>query len=280
MIIEPVNDVECLSQLTTIARELAPTTLVRTVAQRLGSRRAVVEWLQSLPQTDDRGDELVRFIACDVPQRVRLLPDDPNCVERALGALMLLETIDPRTTRALATVDRPLRHTGLVERERRRWRAVDLFPRRNAGTRNVNWGKLGGDTLQGIHKYVGKPILKFYLGETGGKFADAIGEQQDKALGRSTKKEEAKKQSAPPRVFVERAGAEREDGERKTKPNQQEEDDGKGETNEAQSGLARRNSDSRNHRRQTEAEADHRDSRGAYDAREDPQRVERWWFLR
>lgn len=179
MILDAVNDEECLGQLTTMARELAATTLVQTVARRLKTKKAVVSWLQSLPQTDDVGQESIRFIQCDVPQRVRLFADDPNCVERALSALLLLEALDPRTPRALATVDKPARHTGLVERIGTKWRAVDLFPRRNASAEDV-----GKDILQGIHTYVGKPVLKFYLGETGGKVADKIGNAQDNAIGR------------------------------------------------------------------------------------------------
>jgi hypothetical protein len=193
---DPVNDRECLDQLTTFARELAPTTLIQSVARRLATREAVITWFQSLPQADDDGDEHVRFIQCDVPQRARLLPDDPNCVERSLGALMLLEAIDPKTLRALATIDKPLRHTGLVERVGAHWRAVDLFPRRNA-TRNFDWGKFGGDVLQGVHSYVGKPILKFYLGDTGGQVADTLGEQEDKLIGRE-KKKSPEKNGAPP----------------------------------------------------------------------------------
>src|ERR1700742_2359144 len=80
------------------------------VAAHLSSREAVIEWLQSLPQEDDVGDEKVRVIQCDVPQRVRLFPDDPNCVERSLAALLLLEVVAPKTTRALATIEKPMRH--------------------------------------------------------------------------------------------------------------------------------------------------------------------------
>lgn len=198
MILDPVNDEECLGQLTTIARELAPTTLVREVARRLGSREAVIRWFQSLPQADDDGAERVRFIQCDVPQRTRLLPDNPNCVERSLGALMLLEAIDPKTPRALATVDRPMRHTGLVEKHGGRWHAVDLFPRRNAA-RDFSWSEFGKDVLQGVHKYVGKPVLTFYgLGGV----ADTIGEYEDKAIGRHKPKDQPQKppekKDAPP----------------------------------------------------------------------------------
>src|SRR6266545_3923315 len=40
VILEPLNDAACLGQLTTIARELARTTLVEMVAARLGSHDA------------------------------------------------------------------------------------------------------------------------------------------------------------------------------------------------------------------------------------------------
>ena len=196
MIVEPVNDTECLGQLTLFARELAQSTLIRSVASHLRTREQVILWFRSLPQSDDFGDEAVRVIQCDVPQRARLLPDDPNCVERAMGALMLLEALDPRTPRALATVDKPLRHTGLVEHlADGHWHAVDLFPRRNA-QRNFDWGKFGGDVLKGAHSYIGKPVLKFYLGDTGGRIADSLGDQEAKLIG--DKKQPSEKQLAPP----------------------------------------------------------------------------------
>ena len=199
MILAPINDAECLGQLTAFARELVPSTLVRLVAKRLGTREAVVLWMQSLPQADDHGEEQVRFIMCDVPQRTRLFPDDPNCVERSFGALMLLEALDSKTPRALATVDKPLRHTGLVEHVDGHWRAVDLFPRRNA-TRDFGWG----DLLTGTHQYVGKPILKFYLGDTGGKVADALGDQEAKLVGQDKKKPSEKKPAPPPAAEAQR----------------------------------------------------------------------------
>jgi len=194
VILEPINDADCLGQLTTIARELSSTTLIRAVAQHLGTRENVILWLQSKPQTDDDGKELVRFIKCDVPQRVRLLADDPNCVERATDAMMLLEALEQMNMtgasgRALGTVDQPVRHTGLVEKRGTRWYAVDLFPRRN-GSRNFDWSSFGVSALKGVHQYAGKPILKFYgLGSV----ADTIGEQEDK-LGPKP----SEKKSAPP----------------------------------------------------------------------------------
>ena len=197
MILAPLNDVDCLGQLTSFARELSSSTLIRSVAAHLGTREMVVAWLRSLPQSDDFGDEHVRYIQCDVVQRARLLPDDPNCVERSMGAMMLLEALDPDTPRALATIDRPLRHTGLVEYARDgHWHAVDLFPRRNA-QRNFDWGSFGETVLHGTHDYVGKPILKFYLGDTGGQLADKLGEQEDR-LGPA--KQPQKKPSPSPAV--------------------------------------------------------------------------------
>jgi len=190
VILEPINDVDCLDQLTRIARELVPTTVIQSVAKRLGSRDEIVRWFQSLPQADDHGDEPVRFIQCDVPQRARLLPDNPNCVERATGALMLLEVVDPKTPRALATVDRPARHTGLVEQHGTHWYAVDLFPRRNL-RRDFDWGGFGRDVLQGVNK-VGKPLLSAYgLGGV----ADVLGSQEDKWIGPG---KSSQKKAAPP----------------------------------------------------------------------------------
>jgi hypothetical protein len=198
MILDAINDHDCLDQLTTIARELAPTTLIREVARRLGSRDAIIRWFQSLPQADDDGTERIRYIVCDVPQRTRLLPDDPNCVERSLGAIMLLEFVDPKTPRALATIDKPARHTGLVEKHGDHWLAVDLFPRRNA-KRNFDWGEFGKDVLQGVHSYVGKPVLTMY---GMGSVADTLGEYEDKGIGRDKKKQaqpkQPEKKDAPP----------------------------------------------------------------------------------
>lgn len=272
MIVEPRNDVQCLAQLTRIARELAPTTLVDAMAARLGTVEAVVTWLRSLPQTNDRGEETVRYIVCDVPQRVRLFPDDPNCVERAVAALMLLESVAPQVERSLATIDRPERHTGVVEKIDGRWRALDVFPRRNAGS--FNWTNFGKDVVQGAHRYVGKPILKFYLGETGGKVADTIGEQQDKALGRYQPKDARKKEPSPPTQRSRRsdtaAGADGFD-----RKQEGESSNGKEEGPEDSSGTQRRDGAGA---RASGSEASEGDGDHSHDAREEAQRW--WWSLR
>ncbi len=196
MIFDPTNDMQCLGQLTQMARELSPTMLVRTVARRLGNTRGVISWLRALPQTDDDGEELVQFIACDVAQRVRLFPDDPNCFERAFAALVLLEVLDPGTPRKLVTIDRPLRHTGIVEQREGRWRALDLFPRRN-----FDWGNFGKDLLGGVHDFVGRPLMTIYLGNAGAKLADQIGDAEtrliEKAEGGDAPEKEAERPANP-----------------------------------------------------------------------------------
>ncbi len=112
---------------------------------------------------------------------------------------MLLEVIDPATPRALATIDRPLRHTGLVEKIGGHWRAVDLFPRRNAA-RNISWGDVGMGLLKGVQgatRYVGKPVAKFYLGDTGGSAADFLDDQMGRVTG-DQQKPPQKKVVPPP----------------------------------------------------------------------------------
>lgn len=204
MIVDAVNDRECLDQLTRIAREFSRTTLIHEVAARLGSRAEVIRWIQSRPQKDDDGHEAVRVITCDVPQRVRLLADDPNCVERATDAMMLMEALElmgrePRVPRALGTVDKPLRHTGLVEQYDGHWYAVDLFPRRN-----FDWGDLGKDVLQGAHRYIGKPLLSAYgLGSA----ADSLGSAEDSWIGRDKKSQKESKPSPSTKPGAVGAGA-------------------------------------------------------------------------
>jgi hypothetical protein len=193
VIVAPNTDIQCLGQLTTMARELVKTTLVREVARHLGTPKEVLAWLRSLPQSDDDGHEHIRAIACDVWQRVRLFPDDPNCVERSFAALVLLEVLDPHTRRMLVTIDRPLRHTGVVEKRGSHWVAIDLFPQRNA----LDWAGYGLTALHGVHDYVGKPILKFYLGDSGGKVADALGDQEKRLDPPKKKSPPPKKQPKP-----------------------------------------------------------------------------------
>ncbi|MCE9574530.1 MAG: hypothetical protein K8W52_15385 [Deltaproteobacteria bacterium] len=76
------------------------------------------EWIRSLPQRDDLGDDEdgPRVGECEPPQRLRLPAPDPNCVERAALYLGVAELIDSRPVRQLATLDTPIGlHTFPVE---------------------------------------------------------------------------------------------------------------------------------------------------------------------
>ncbi|MCU1279473.1 MAG: hypothetical protein JWM53_3019 [bacterium] len=171
MILEPVNDQQCLGLLVERARELVRTRMAYDAAARLRSIRNVIVYLQSLPQTDDDGTERVQVIACDVPQRLRFMPSDPNCFERTLAALVLMELIDPKTERVPVSIDEPERHTGIVERPPGgQWQTVDLFPRRNAQYRRRPRRARNNavQDVMGVVHPVGRGILGIFgLGSVG-----------------------------------------------------------------------------------------------------------------
>jgi hypothetical protein len=172
MILDPINDRECLGQLTRLARELATTSAAYNLGAKLRNRRGVFAWIKSLPQSDDDGSEQLQVIQCDVPQRLRLFPADPNCFERALAVLVLLEVVDPEPSRMAFTIDKPQRHTGVTERIGAKWEPIDLFPRvRNA------WRNIGVQDVFGVLHPAGKVVASaFGLGGV----ADELGkfEQQ------------------------------------------------------------------------------------------------------
>lgn len=162
MILEPLNDQQCLGQLVARARAELGQPRAYQEAARLGSPANVVRYLRSLPQLDDDGSYRRRSrkdgVQCDVWQRLRFMAPDPNCFERTLDALVLLEVLDPKTERVAVSVDEPERHTGIVEREPGgEWQALDLFPRRNADGRRrpSRWRRRNADD----DREVGKTIL-------------------------------------------------------------------------------------------------------------------------
>jgi hypothetical protein len=106
MLIEPLNDGDCLGLALAQVPAAMARTDVRELAARLGSVAEVVRYLRRLPQLDDTGGpgEGPR-IACDVPQRVRVPAPDPNCLERSLFFLALAELLDPPPWRTLTTID-------------------------------------------------------------------------------------------------------------------------------------------------------------------------------
>ena len=120
MIDAPLNDRGCLGDITTTIDALVESedpSLV-DVAERFETTDALATWIRALPQRDDVGapGDGPKVKACSPPQRLRIAPTDPNCVERAALYLGAAELIDPRPTRALTTIDVPGgRHTLPVE---------------------------------------------------------------------------------------------------------------------------------------------------------------------
>ena len=108
MILPPKNDVVCLAQISAYARNLVETrdpTLV-ALARALGTTRALVRWIRSLPQRDDLGalHDGPKARACSPWQRLRIPALDPNCVERAALYLALAELLAPGPRRWLDTI--------------------------------------------------------------------------------------------------------------------------------------------------------------------------------
>jgi hypothetical protein len=114
------NDLTCLGAITELVAALVGQHDPRLVelAARYPTVQALAAWIRSLPQRNDEGlaDDGPRVDACMPPQRLRILPEDPNCVERAALYLGAAELIDPYPVRRLATIDYSWgRHTFPVE---------------------------------------------------------------------------------------------------------------------------------------------------------------------
>jgi hypothetical protein len=109
MIGDPVNDAECLGPITEIARGLvddnAPA--IRALVDKHKTLTSLIKELRSWPQRDDEGDPCdgPRVDACDPPQRLRIVPMDPNCVERMLIMIAAGQMIDPDAHWQMATTD-------------------------------------------------------------------------------------------------------------------------------------------------------------------------------
>jgi hypothetical protein len=129
---DPLNDHDCLELITDHIEDATGTAAVRDLATRFRNTGALADWIRGLPQRNDDGRSVDGpRVACDVPQRLRLPADDPNCVERSALYIAAAEHLDSRPIRRLATIATPLgRHTFPVEDEA----PINLDPRlpRNA----------------------------------------------------------------------------------------------------------------------------------------------------
>lgn len=175
MIFPPLNDEDCLCGITARAFPAMHRPDVRELAARLRTLAAADRYIRLLPQLDDGPDDPTPGPReqCDVPQRVRIVPKDPNCVERALARMVLGELIDPRPARQLMTVQLDSgRHTLLVENGEPVW-LDPLVPRnalraglhlvRNAlGQRNAELSAI--DALRWLVDLAGEPANKSATG--------------------------------------------------------------------------------------------------------------------
>jgi hypothetical protein len=120
VIAEPLNDSECLGKLTRVALGAVERDDVRQLGARFRSTAGLAAWIRSLPQRHDAGHPSDGpRVTCDVSQRARVLPDDPNCVERSLLYLAAAEALDPVAVRQLATIETVSgRHTFPIEEGR------------------------------------------------------------------------------------------------------------------------------------------------------------------
>jgi hypothetical protein len=116
----PFNDGECLGAITELIAGLVQSRdeVLVQLAEQHPTTDALQGWIRSLPQRDDLGrpDDGPKVEACSPPQRLRIAPSEPNCLERAALFLGVAELIDPRPVRQLATLDTPFGlHTFPIE---------------------------------------------------------------------------------------------------------------------------------------------------------------------
>jgi hypothetical protein len=116
----PFNDLRCLGAITEVCAEMASNRdeVLAEIARKHPTTESLADWIRTLPQRDDDGDDDdgPKVKACKPIQRLRLPAADPNCVERAALYVAVAEMIDPRPVRQLATLDTEIGlHTFPVE---------------------------------------------------------------------------------------------------------------------------------------------------------------------
>lgn len=108
MILDPLNDAECLGKATDMVREMvaANDPIFVSLAEQFSTTDQLVDWIRSLPQRDDIGDPTdgPKVDACDPPQRLIFDTKQPNCFERTWIYNGVAELIDPTKERSAITV--------------------------------------------------------------------------------------------------------------------------------------------------------------------------------
>ena len=104
-IVDPLNDKECLTLAHQEARRLAALPWFRTFVSQFGHLREFIRYVRSLEQRDDVGDPADGpRISCQISQRLRYAPSDPNCFERTVLFLAAGEILDSNTVRTSASL--------------------------------------------------------------------------------------------------------------------------------------------------------------------------------
>lgn len=80
----PFNDLRCLGSITEVIAELVANRdeVIAEIARKHHSTESLANWIRSLPQRDDAGeeDDGPRIKECKPTQRLRIPADDPNCI--------------------------------------------------------------------------------------------------------------------------------------------------------------------------------------------------------
>ena len=103
--ISPLNDKVCLAFAIAEAKRLARRPEFRRFVAQFRTSKELIRYIRSLEQRDDLGDpDDGPRIPCEVSQRLRYNPKDPNCFERAVIFLAAAEILDPKLERTLASL--------------------------------------------------------------------------------------------------------------------------------------------------------------------------------
>ena len=95
-LLDPLNDAQCLRLLHASVEELRNDPWLQAFALRFETVAQLVGFIRSLEQRDDLGDPSDGpRLACNVSQRLRYAPSDPNCFERVRLFLAAAPLIDP-----------------------------------------------------------------------------------------------------------------------------------------------------------------------------------------
>lgn len=104
-LLEPLNDKRCLRLLIAEAKRYAARPEVQAYARRFANLGEFQRHVRQLEQRDDLGDPADGpRLPCEISQRTRFAPSDPNCWERTLLYLAVAELLAPGILRTAASL--------------------------------------------------------------------------------------------------------------------------------------------------------------------------------